>query len=276
MKTNPKILLVEDDTNIATGLQKVMRTNGYDVTALNRGDTGLERALAEPFDVVVTDLKLPGLDGLELVRKLHEAKPKLPIILITAHGTTEVAIEATKWGAFDYVPKPFEVDELLDLTAKALESSRLMSEPVEMGEAASSRTAIVGNSRVMQSIYKEIGRIAATSVTVLIRGDTGTGKELIARAVYQHSDRAAAPFIAINCAAIPEALLESELFGHERGSFTGADARRIGRFEQANGGTIFLDEIGDMNANLQAKLLRVLQEKTIQRVGGREYTSRCV
>lgn len=270
MKTNPKILLVEDDTNIATGLQKVMRANGYDVTALSRGDTGLERALAEPFDVVVTDLKLPGLDGLDLVRQLHQAKPKLPIILITAHGTTEVAIEATKWGAFDYVPKPFEVDELLDLTAKALESSRLMSEPVEMGEAASSRTAIVGKSRVMQGIYKEIGRIAATSVTALIRGDTGTGKELIARAIYQHSDRAAAPFIAINCAAIPEALLESELFGHERGSFTGADARRIGRFEQANGGTIFLDEIGDMNANLQAKLLRVLQEKTIQRVGGRE------
>lgn len=270
MKTNPRILLVEDDTNIATGLQKVMRANGYDVTALSRGDTGLERALADLFDVVVTDLKLPGLDGLELVRQLHAAKPKLPIILITAHGTTEVAIEATKWGAFDYVPKPFEVDELLDLTAKALESSRLMSEPVEMGEAATGRTAIVGKSRAMQSIYKEIGRIAATSVTVLIRGDTGTGKELIARAIYQHSDRAAAPFIAINCAAIPEALLESELFGHERGSFTGADARRIGRFEQANGGTIFLDEIGDMNANLQAKLLRVLQEKTVQRVGGRE------
>ena len=270
METKPKILLIEDDANIATGLQKVMRANGYDVTALGRGDTGLERSLAEPFDVVITDLKLPGLDGLELVRQLHQAKPKLPIILITAHGTTEVAIEATRWGAFDYVPKPFEVDELLDLTAKALESSRLMSEPVEMGESISSGTAIVGNSRVMQSIYKEIGRIAATSVTVLIRGDTGTGKELIARAIYQHSDRAGAPFIAINCAAIPEALLESELFGHERGSFTGADARRIGRFEQANGGTLFLDEIGDMNANLQAKLLRVLQEKTIQRVGGRD------
>lgn len=270
MKTKPRILLVEDDTNIATGLQKVMRATGYDVTAVSRGDDGLEKALAESFDIVVTDLKLPGLDGLELVRQLHQAKPKLPIILVTAHGTTEVAIEATRWGAFDYVPKPFEVDELLDLTAKALESSRLMSEPVEMGESVSNRTAIVGNSRVMQSIYKEIGRIAATSVTVLIRGETGTGKELIARAIYQHSDRAGAPFIAINCAAIPETLLESELFGHERGSFTGADARRIGRFEQANGGTIFLDEIGDMNPNLQAKLLRVLQEKTIQRVGGRE------
>jgi nitrogen regulation protein NR(I) len=270
MIMKPNILLVEDDTSIATGLQKVMRANGYEVTALSRGDAGLEQAIAKPFDVVVTDLKLPGLDGLELVRQLHQAKPKLPIILITAHGTTEIAIEATKWGAFDYIPKPFEVDELLDLTAKALESSRLMSEPVEMGGPVSSRTAIVGKSRAMQYIYKEIGRIAATSVTVLIRGDTGTGKELIARAIYQHSDRAAAPFIAINCAAIPEALLESELFGHERGSFTGAEARRIGRFEQASGGTIFLDEIGDMNVALQAKLLRVLQEKSIQRVGGRE------
>ncbi len=207
---------------------------------------------------------------MELIRALKKAKPKLPIILITAHGTTETAIEATKWGAFDYLPKPFDVEELLDLTAKAIESSRLMSEPVDMGEPSSARTAIVGQSRAMQAIYKEIGRIAATPVTVLIRGDTGTGKELIARAIYQHSDRAAAPFIAINCAAIPEALLESELFGHERGSFTGADARRIGRFEQANGGTIFLDEIGDMSVPLQAKLLRVLQEKTIQRVGGKE------
>jgi nitrogen regulation protein NR(I) len=270
MKPNPRVLLIEDDRNIATGLQKAMRTNGYEVAVQARGDDGLTQALAESYDVVITDLKLPGTDGLDLVRQLHQAKPKLPIILITAHGTTETAIEATKWGAFDYVPKPFEVEDLLDLTAKAIESSRLMSEPVDMGEAASARTAIVGQSRAMQAIYKEIGRIAATPVTVLIRGDTGTGKELIARAIYQHSDRASAPFIAINCAAIPEALLESELFGHERGSFTGADARRIGRFEQAHGGTIFLDEIGDMNVSLQSKLLRVLQEKTIQRVGGKE------
>lgn len=270
MKFNPRVLLIEDDLNIATGLQKVMRSNGYEVVVQARGDDGLAQALAEPYDVVITDMKLPDMDGLDLVRQLHQAKPKLPIILITAHGTTETAIEATKWGAFDYVPKPFEVEELLDLTARALESSRLMSEPVEMGDGASARTAIVGKSRSMQAIYKEIGRIAATPVSVLIRGDTGTGKELIARAIYQHSDRAGAPFIAINCAAIPEALLESELFGHERGSFTGADARRIGRFEQADGGTIFLDEIGDMDVNLQAKLLRVLQEKSVRRVGGKD------
>jgi nitrogen regulation protein NR(I) len=270
MNEKSKILLVEDDTNIASGLQKVLQSQGYSVTALVRGDDGLERGLSEDFDIVITDLKLPGLDGLGLVKKLHQEKPKLPIILITAHGSTETAIEATKWGAFDYIPKPFEVEELLDLTAKALQSSRLMSEPVEMGDTTSGRTAIVGTSRVMQMLYKEIGRIAATPVTVLIRGETGTGKELVARAIYQHSDRTSAPFIAINCAAIPENLLESELFGHERGAFTGADARRIGRFEQANGGTIFLDEIGDMNLPLQAKLLRVLQEKTIRRVGGKE------
>jgi len=264
------VLLIEDDRNIATGLQKAMRVNGYDVVLQTRGDDGLNQALSEPFDIVITDLRLPGTDGLELVRQLHHARPKLPIILITAHGSTETAIEATKWGAFDYLPKPFEVEELLDLTGKALESSRLMSEPVEMGGTDATRPAIVGNSKAMQAIYKEIGRIAATPVTVLIRGATGTGKELIARAIYQHSDRAHAPFIAINCAAIPENLLESELFGHERGAFTGADARRIGRFEQAHGGTIFLDEIGDMSPNLQAKLLRVLQEKTIQRVGGKD------
>lgn len=270
MKNTPRILLVEDDINIATGLRKVMQRDGYNVSFLTRGDQGLAAAQAEAFDVVVTDLKLPGLDGLELVRELHQSKPKLPIVLITAHGTTETAIEATKRGAFDYILKPFEVDELLDVIAKALETSRLMSDVVEIGDAATTRTAIVGNSRAMQAIYKEIGRVAATPVTVLIRGATGTGKELVARAIYQHSDRASAPFIAINCAAIPETLLESELFGHERGAFTGADARRIGRFEQANGGTLFLDEIGDMNLNLQAKLLRVLQEKAIQRVGGRD------
>ena len=270
MNPTSKLLLVEDDANIASGLQKILRTQGYEVTALDRGDEGLACALAEDFDLVITDLKLPGLDGLELVKQLHRAKPKLPIILITAHGSTETAIEATRWGAFDYVPKPFEVEELLDLAARAQQSSRLMSEPVEMGETNSGRTAIVGTSRAMQAIYKEIGRIAATAVPVLIRGDTGTGKELVARAIYQHSERASEPFIAINCAAIPENLLESELFGHERGAFTGADARRIGRFEQATGGTIFLDEIGDLNLPLQAKLLRVLQERTIQRVGGKE------
>jgi len=270
MKPRPRILLIEDDQAITGGMQKVMEAEGYDVCVLARGDEGLARARNEPCDLVISDLKLPGTDGLTLVRELHQAKPKLPIILMTAHGTTDTAIEATRWGAFDYVPKPFEMDDMLELTARAIECSRLMSDTVEMGPAASHQTALVGRSRAMQALYKEIGRVAATKVTVLIRGDTGTGKELVARAIYQHSDRAGAPFLAVNCSAIPEHLLESELFGHERGAFTGADRRHIGRFEQAHRGTLFLDEIGDMNANLQTKLLRVLQEQSIQRVGGGE------
>jgi nitrogen regulation protein NR(I) len=264
------ILLIEDDRSTASALQKVLQDEGYAVTVAGRGDLGLNQARQRECDLVITDLKLPGLSGMDLIAQLHTAKPKLPIIMMTAHGTTETAIEAMKLGACDYLVKPFEADELLDLAASAVASSRRMSESVEIGEPRSAPRAIVGKSRVMQNIYKEIGRVAATPVTVLIRGATGTGKELIARAIYQHGDRADKPFIAVNCAAIPETLLESELFGHERGSFTGANSRRIGRFEQAQGGTIFLDEIGDLSANTQAKLLRVLQEKCFQRVGGDE------
>jgi DNA-binding NtrC family response regulator len=263
----PKILLIEDDVVTAASLQKVLHGEGYDVSVCARGDEGLERALSQFHDVVVTDLRLPGLGGLELVAQLHAGKPKQPIILMTAHSTTEIAIEATKLGACDYLLKPFEVDELLDVVAAAVASSRLMSQPVKMGEGQPDGLAIIGNSRAMQAIYKEIGRVAATPATVLIRGATGTGKELIARALYQHSDRSDKPFIAVNCAAIPDSLLESELFGYERGAFTGAQGRRIGRFEQASGGTLFLDEIGDLNASTQGKLLRVLQERCIQRLG---------
>jgi DNA-binding NtrC family response regulator len=264
----PKILLIEDDAATAAALQKVLQAESYRVEMARRGDEGLVQARSGAFDLVLTDLKLPGLGGLELAAELRTAKPKLPIIMITAHGTTDIAIEATKVGAYEYLVKPFEAEDLLDVVAAAVAHSRLMSEPVEMGQARSARFAIIGQSRVMQNIYKEVGRVAATPATVLIRGATGTGKELIARAIYQHGDRADKPFIAVNCAAIPETLLESELFGHERGSFTGAQARRIGRFEQAHGGTIFLDEIGDLNANTQSKLLRVLQERCIQRLGG--------
>src|SRR6267154_4176124 len=270
MVSAAKILLIEDDPGIVMTLRRVLTGEGHDTLVETRGDSGLIRARAEEFDVVLTDMKLPGLNGLELVRELHGAKPRLPIILITAHGTTETAIEATKAGAYDYLLKPFEIPELIDLVEKALKSSRLMTEPVELGGAGDARDAMVGQSPSMQSIYKEIGRIASKPVNVLIRGETGTGKELIARAIYQHSDRAKAPFIAINCAAIPETLLESELFGHERGAFTGAEVRRIGRFEQADHGTIFLDEIGDMTPGTQVKLMRVLQEKNLQRLGGKE------
>src|SRR5664280_1881925 len=268
MNPQSKILLIEDNPGITAALKKELQAEGYQVITAARGDEGLARAKEHPCDVVLTDLKMPGLSGLDLVAQLHAAKPKLPIIMMTAFGTTETAIEATKLGAYDYLLKPFDMGELLDLVAKAVASSRLMSEPLEMGLARSAQSAIIGDSRAMQAIYKEIGRVAATAVTVLIRGETGTGKELVARAIYQHSKRLEQPFIAVNCAAIPETLLESELFGHERGAYTGAHARRIGRFEQAHAGTIFLDEIGDLTLSTQVKLLRVLQEKYIQRVGG--------
>jgi nitrogen regulation protein NR(I) len=270
MTQRGRILLIEDDPGIVMTLRRVLTDEGHEVLVETRGDTGLTRARQEAFDLVLTDMKMPGLNGLELVRELHASKPRVPLILMTAHGTTETAIEATKAGAFDYVVKPFEIPELLELVERAVASRRLMTETVGLGEPGESREALVGNSRAMQSIYKEIGRIASKPVNVLIRGETGTGKELIARAIYQHSERAKGPFIAINCAAIPETLLESELFGHERGAFTGAEARRIGRFEQADHGTIFLDEIGDMTPGTQVKLLRVLQEKTLQRLGGKE------
>jgi two-component system, NtrC family, response regulator len=270
MNLPAKILLVEDDPAIVTTLRRVLAGEGHEVAVQASGDAGLHCARNNPFDVVITDLKLPGMNGLELVRQLHAARPRLPILMMTAHGTTETAIEATQSGAYDYLLKPFEIPELLKMVDGAVAASRLMSEPVELGHAGHARDAIVGNSRAMQVIYKEIGRIAAKPVSVLIRGETGTGKELIARAIYQHSDRTQMPFVAINCAAIPETLLESELFGHERGAFTGAETRRIGRFEQADHGTIFLDEIGDMTPGTQVKLMRVLQEKTIQRLGGKE------
>jgi len=270
MTNTAKILLIEDDPGIVMTLRRVLTEEGHHVQVDTRGDTGMNRARGEPFDVVITDMKLPGLSGLELVAELHGVHPRLPIILITAHGTTETAIAATKAGAYDYLLKPFELPELIELVEKAVASRRLMTEPVDLGVPGAARDALVGNSRLMQSIYKEIGRIASKPVNVLIRGETGTGKELIARAIYQHSERAQMPFIAINCAAIPETLLESELFGHERGAFTGAEARRIGRFEQADQGTIFLDEIGDMTPGTQIKLLRVLQEKCLQRLGGKD------
>jgi DNA-binding NtrC family response regulator len=251
-------------------LRRVLAEEGHSVVVEKRGDSGLALARNTAFELVITDMKLPGVNGLELVRELHQFRPRLPIILMTAHGTTETAIQATQSGAFDYLLKPFEIPEFLELVEKALTSSRLMSEPVELGSSGESRDALVGNSRQMQNIYKEIGRIASKPVNVLIRGETGTGKELIARAIYQHSDRSKAAFIAINCAAIPETLLESELFGHERGAFTGAELRRIGRFEQADRGTLFLDEIGDMTPGTQVKLMRVLQERCVQRLGGKE------
>ena len=223
-------------------------------------------------DLVITDVRLPGMSGLETFRVIRDIEPKLPVIVMTAFGTTETAIEATKLGAFDYVLKPFEIPEILSLIKQGLEAGRFMRSRVEMDAAPESTAGegIVGRSKAMQEIYKAIGRVSSTDATVLIRGESGTGKELIARAVYQHSLRADKPFLVINCVAIPETLLESELFGYEKGAFTGAVSRRVGKIQQAHRGTVFLDEIGDMPLSIQAKILRLLQEKSIERLGGRE------
>ena len=268
MRAIPKILLVEDDRSLAASLQGALEVTGYSVQTADRAEQGLARARNENFDVVVTDLQMPGSSGLEVVESLHDTNPHLPVILMTAHHTAEAAIAATKLGAYEYLLKPFKPPELVELIEKAVKTKRLTSEPVEVGEAKSAQDAIIGRSRAMVEVYKVIGLVAARPVSVLIRGETGTGKELVARYLFQHSGRAGRALVVVNCPAIPENLLESELFGHEAGAFTGATSRRIGRFEQANGGTIFLDEIGDISLGTQAKLLRVLQDKTIQRVGG--------
>lgn len=222
-------------------------------------------------DMVIMDVRLPGMDGLKTFQAMHEIQPKLPVIVMTAYGNTDTAIQATKLGAFDYVLKPFEIPEMLATIEKALEAGRFMRSRVEMDATpeADSADAIFGRSKSMQEVYKAIGRVASTDATVLIRGESGTGKELVARAVYNHSVRADKSFLVINCVAIPETLLESELFGYEKGAFTGAVNRKLGKIEQADGGTVFLDEIGDMPFSIQSKILRLLQEKSIERLGGR-------
>jgi DNA-binding NtrC family response regulator len=240
------------------------------VTVAASAENALEHAINVRCAAVVTDFKLPRLSGLELVNRLQTVNPRLPIILMTAHSTADLAIEATKRGAYDYLVKPFEMPALLAMIENAVKHSRLATDLRKFREQEHIPSTLVGNSPAMQRVYKEIGRVAATPAAVLIRGESGSGKELVARAIWRHSNRAVKPFVAVNCTAIPETLIETEMFGHERGAFTGADARRIGRFEHADGGTIFLDEIGDMTLSTQVKLLRALQEKSIQRVGGRE------
>jgi DNA-binding NtrC family response regulator len=269
-KHRPRVLLIEDDMAVTDSLRRLLEAEDYFVDTVGMAEDGIARAQTTDFDVVVTDLQMPGRSGLEVITTLHPVKPQLPIILMTGHHTTEVAIEATKVGAYDYVLKPItNPKEFLTLIDKAVASRALTSEPVLTSDQPAEET-IIGRGPAMQRVLKIIGRVAARPVTVLIRGETGTGKELTARAIYQHSQRAGQPFIIVNCVAIPDTLLESELFGHEEGAFTDALSKRIGKFEQADGGTIFLDEIGDINLATQAKLLRVLQEQTIQRVGGHD------
>ena len=265
------ILIIDDDDQLRKSFNKLLIEEGYDSKCAASGEAGLKIIQEEIPDLVILDMRLPGMNGFETFKTIHKTEPKLPVIIMTAFGTTETAIEATKMGAFDYILKPFDIPEILVVIKQALEASRFMRSPVDMDPIPekSYRDAIIGRSKPMQEVYKTIGRVSETEATVLIRGESGTGKELVARAVYQHSTRADRPFLVINCVAIPETLLESELFGYEKGAFTGATHRRIGKIEQANNGTVFLDEIGDMPLSIQAKVLRLLQERSIERLGGR-------
>ncbi len=269
-RSTARILLVEDDASLAESVRLVLESRGHRIEHAEDGDFAIDLLEEGGFDVVVTDLEMPVMSGIEVLETIHRKHPKLPVIMMTAFSTTERAIEATKKGAFDYLIKPFEMPDLLDAVEKALNTARLVAKPVQLGEKSPGKDALIGTSRGMQEVFKEIGRVAGKPVPVLIRGETGVGKELVARAIYHHGNRAGKPFVAVNCAAIPETLIESELFGHERGAFTNAVARRIGRFEQAHGGTLFLDEIGDLPRETQVKLLRVLQEKVISRIGSKD------
>jgi two-component system nitrogen regulation response regulator GlnG len=269
-----RLLLIDDDPAlIPEQVRQAFPAPRYQVLVAGTGAEGLKRVADSHPDVILLDLHLPDQTGLEVFQGIRCFDARIPVIFVTMAKTADAAIEAMKQGAYDYLFKPLDLHELRRVVGEALEVGRRMREPAVVSESATDpmvEGAIVGSCPAMREVYKAIGRVAAQNVPVLITGESGTGKEMVARAIYQHGPRAKAPFLALNCAAIPENLLESEVFGHEKGAFTGADRRRIGRFEQCNGGTLFLDEIGDMPMALQGKMLRVLQEQTFERVGGSE------
>lgn len=271
-----QILIVDNDEGLVHFLSRILRKQGYAVSEALDGTAALARIRDEGFDLILLDYKMPGLNGLETLREIRRANNRTPVIIMTAYGTTDTAIAAMKLGAYDYLLKPFESEELKRIVADALEVNRLMKQIVHLppefapliSSASNDLVMMVGNSKKMQEVFKTIGQVAEQDVTVLITGESGTGKELVARAIYQHSLRHTKPFLAVNCAAIPDALFESELFGYERGAFTGANRTSLGRFERVDGGTLFFDEVGDLSLSTQAKLLRVLQQGEFERLGG--------
>jgi nitrogen regulation protein NR(I) len=266
-----KLLLIDDETDVQYSFQRIFDSPEIELTTASSGEEGLKLIPKIKPDLVLMDIRMGGMNGLETLRRIRQMDSKLLVILMTAYGTTQMAIEAMKLGAYDYLLKPFDVVKLKDIVNNALKAAHDMRQIVSyqpLLESEDYELGIVGRSEAMQQVFKMIGQVAGTDATALITGESGTGKELVARAIYHHSNRNTQPFLAVNCAAIPEQLLESELFGHERGAFTGATLQRIGKFEQCNGGTIFLDEIGDMTPATQTKILRVLQSGTFERVGG--------
>ena len=266
------VLVIDDDRTVLHTIERIFADTEMRVCTARTAAEGVKMLAECQPDVVVLDIMLPDQSGLDTYQQIHGHDPKLPVIFITAGGTSDTAIEAMKLGAYDYLVKPLDTVEVRGLVTRALENRRAMHVPVQLpeGPTADGSDLFIGRCPGMNEVFKKIGRVAPHNVTVLIRGETGTGKELVARAIYQHSPRAHGRFLAVNMSAIPDTLLESELFGHEKGSFTGAESRRIGRFEQSSGGTLFLDEIGDLSPMVQSKLLRLLQEQRFERVGGNE------
>lgn len=266
-----RILVIDDDDEIRYSLNRVLSSRGYEVQEASSGEKGIELAGKEVFEVIFLDNRMEGMNGLETLQHLRSTAPESMVILMTAFGTTQTAIEAMKFGAFDYIIKPFDLKKVLELTEKAIQSHRDLSRSKSSYEplldSDDYKEGIVGSSEAMQGVFKAIGQVATSNVTVMVTGESGTGKELVARCIHQHSFRSGNPFMAVNCAAIPDNLIESELFGHEKGSFTGATQQRLGKFELCDGGTLFLDEIGDMALPTQTKILRALQDGEIQRVG---------
>ncbi|SHN17180.1 DNA-binding transcriptional response regulator, NtrC family, contains REC, AAA-type ATPase, and a Fis-type DNA-binding domains [Cyclobacterium lianum] len=264
----PKILIIDDEKVIRETLKEILEYEKYEIFEAQDGEKGLEMIKNEDFDLVLCDIKMPKMDGIEVLTKSAELAKQPQFIMISAHGSIETAVEATKKGAFDFIPKPPDLNRLLLTVRNALDKKKLVNETKVLKKKLSKKLDMVGNSEAISLVKDTIEKVAPTDARVLITGPNGTGKELVAHWVHQKSNRSGAPFIAVNCAAIPAELIESELFGHEKGAFTSAMKQRQGKFEQANGGTIFLDEIGDMSLSAQAKVLRALQEHKVSRVGG--------
>jgi DNA-binding NtrC family response regulator len=269
-----RVLIVEDEAAIRLALTGLLRRQGYDVEQADSGELALAKLRSDPVDLVLTDLALgAGPSGMDVLRASQELHPETPVVMITAHGSEKIAVEAMKAGATDYVPKPFDNDEIRLVLRRALDRTRLERENRILRDRIDREWRfenLIGSGAAMARVFETVRKVAETDLTVLVRGESGTGKELVAQALHQRSPRKGRPFVAVNCAAISRELVESELFGHEKGAFTGADARRQGKFEAAHGGTIFLDEIGDMPLETQAKVLRVLQDKKLERVGGNQ------
>jgi two-component system, NtrC family, nitrogen regulation response regulator NtrX len=263
-----KILVIDDERSIRNTLKEILEFEKYTVDLAEDGFKALELIQVNDFDVVLCDIKMPGMDGIEVLQKIEELKSDTPVVMISGHGNIDTAVESIKKGAFDFIEKPLDLNRLLITLRNALDKSSLISETKVLRKKVNKQYDIVGNSASIQKVKDMIDRVAATEARVLITGANGTGKELVARQLHEKSNRAEGPFIEVNCAAIPADLIESELFGHEKGAFTSAIKQRKGKFEQANGGSVFLDEIGDMSLSAQAKVLRALQENIITRVGG--------